>query len=139
MISLKGLRILFADDERYLMRPTIDALESKGAMVDLVTDGTSVLNYLREKNTLPSVLILDIMMSGGKEVITKDDGRSTGIEVYKRIRRNKKTESLPIVIASAISDKDILSVFESNPKTSIITKPFRFTELCEAIDKVVSK
>jgi CheY-like chemotaxis protein len=137
MISLNGLRILFADDEKYLMRPTIDALESRGAIVDLVTDGTSILNYLHEKNTLPSVLILDIMMPGGKEVFTKDDGRSTGIEVYKRIRRNIKTKDLPIVITSAISDKDILSVFESYPKTSIITKPFRFTELYDAIEKII--
>ncbi len=139
MISFNGLRILFADDEKYLMRPTIDALESKGAIVDLITDGTSVLNHLREKNTLPSVLILDIMMPGGKELITKDDGRSTGIEVYRIIRKNKKTESLPIVIASVTSDKDILSVFESSPKTSIIIKPYRFTELCDAIEKVISR
>jgi CheY-like chemotaxis protein len=138
MVSLKGLRILFADDETYSMRPTIEALENAGAQVDLVTDGTEVLEYMRQHKDDPyDVLILDIMMPGGTEVPTPDGGRSTGVEVYRRMQKEKI--KIPPVVSTTVTDNSILDVFLRDEKIPVIQKPYRFEELERQIQKVLAE
>jgi CheY-like chemotaxis protein len=136
MASLKGLRILFADDETYNMRGTIDALENAGAMVNVVTDGTEVLEYLRKHDgKLPDLLILDIMMPGGTEVLAPNEGRSTGVEVYQKMQ--DLNIKIPIVVSTVVSDDSILGVFRRDG-VPIVGKPYRFDELECQIDKALS-
>ena len=138
MISLKGMEILFADDDKYNMRPVIDALEAHSANVILVTNGTSVLRYMRDNlDSPPHIIILDIMMAGGKDINTDDGGRSTGVEVYRILRRDMKL-NIPIVISTVVSDPAILSVFHSDPRVSIVSKPYLLSELLDAISRIVS-
>jgi CheY-like chemotaxis protein len=138
MVSLNGLHILFADDATYNMRPTIDALETAGASVDVVTDGTEVMAYLRKhKINLPDVLILDIMMPGGPEMRLTDGGRTTGVEVFKWMQKEKVR--IPTVVSTVISDASVLEIFRHDPKISIIRKPYRFDELEREINRVLTE
>lgn len=135
--DLKDIRILFADDDIYFMRPTIDALEAYGAVVDIVRDGSSVLKYIREnQGSPPSLLILDIMMSSGPEISTDNAGRSTGLAVYRHIRQNLKV-NIPIVVSTVVTDSAMLSVFKNDPKAQIINKPYTFGELLNIIKKML--
>jgi CheY-like chemotaxis protein len=135
MTSLKGLRILFADDARYSMRGTIEALEIAGAKVDVVTDGTEVLEYLRKyKAMLPDLLILDIMMPEGKEIVTPDEGRSTGVEVYKWMQG--ENIMIPTVVSTVVTDRSILDNLRDQG-IPIVQKPYRFEELEREIQKVM--
>ena len=136
MASLMGLRILFVDDETFNMRGTIDALENTGAKVDVVTDGTEALEYMRlHRNDPPGLLILDIMMAGGPEIETRDEGRSTGVEIYRWMQR--ENIKIPTVISTVVSDASILDVFRHDKKIPIVRKPYRFEELEREIHKVL--
>jgi CheY-like chemotaxis protein len=136
--SLKGLRILFADDATYAMKSTVDALRFAGASVDLATDGTEVLVYLRAHRTNPpDVLILDIMMAGGAEISLPDEGRSTGVEVYRRMR--EESIVIPTVISTVVSDPLILESFKHGGSIPILSKPYRVEELERDILEVLSE
>jgi len=136
MTSLKDVRVLFADDELYSMRPTIDALEVRGAVVDVCKDGTEVLEYLRQHvHTMPQLVILDLMMAEGAEIRTPDEGRSTGVEVYRRLRREIDAR-LPIVVSTVVTDDSMLGSFQNDRKVTIVRKPYQFDELLRAIDRV---
>jgi len=138
MKPLEGMRILFADDSLYNMRPTREALELSGAFVATATDGTEVLQYFRDHTAdPPQLLILDIMMSGGPEIETGEDGgRTTGVEVYRRLR--KMGINIPIVISTVVSDPDILKEFQ-NDKVPILEKPYRYDELQRQIRKLTNR
>jgi CheY-like chemotaxis protein len=137
MVSLEGIRVLFADDETYNMRGTIDALENAGATVEVKTDGTEVLEYLRAHRTnLPDLLILDIMMPKGIEIKTKDEGRSTGVAVYKWMQTEKIR--IPTVVSTVVSDSSILQIFHDH-NIPIVEKPYRFDELEYQIQKVLNE
>jgi len=138
MTSLKGLRILFADDTTYSMQGTIEALRASGAEVNVKTDGTEVLEYMRgNKTNLPDLLILDIMMPEGTEIETKDDGRSTGVEVYKWMLREKI--KIPTVVSTVVSDPSILKIFSDDKRIAIVEKPYRFEQLEREIQKVLTE
>jgi CheY-like chemotaxis protein len=137
MATLKGLRIMFADDETYHMRGTIEALENAGAKVDVVTGGTKALEYLRKHETkLPDLLILDIMMPGGPEIQSTNEGRTTGVEVFKWMQRENIT--IPTVVSTVVTDPLILKIFREH-KIPIVEKPYWFEDLVDQIDKVLNE
>jgi CheY-like chemotaxis protein len=138
MAAPTKLRILFADDELWEMRPTIDALKARGDEVTVVTDGTEVIEYLRDnRERLPDLLVLDIMMPEGAAIKTSDDGRTTGVEVYRQIRDAMKIE-IPIVISTVVTDNELLMQLKRDRKVLIVQKPYRFEELAYAIRQVMS-
>jgi len=141
MISLEGLRILFADDDVYGMKPTIDELRARGAKVTLVTDGAQLVKYLREhKTSLPDLLILDVMMGEGlgEGITTIDDGRSTGLAVYQRIRQEFNI-MIPIIISTVVTHSDILQAFEGDPDLAVVRKAYLFSELHQKITRLLSR
>ncbi len=139
MGSLKGKSILFADDSVYAMLSTVDALRVLGARVDVVTDGAEALEYMRtHRNDPPDLLILDIMMPEGKgaEIKTLDGGRSTGVEIYKWMQREKL--GIPTVVSTIVCDDSILEVFRRDKKIAIVQKPYHFRDLENQILKVLT-
>jgi CheY-like chemotaxis protein len=120
------------------MQGTIEALRASGAEVNVKTDGTEVLEYMRgNKTNLPDLLILDIMMPEGTEIETKDDGRSTGVEVYKWMLREKI--KIPTVVSTVVSDPSILKIFSDDKRIAIVEKPYRFEQLEREIQKVLTE
>jgi CheY-like chemotaxis protein len=137
MMALNGMRVLLADDDEYDMRPTIIALEAEGASVEVVTDGTTALTVLqRDRESPPDLLILDIMMDQGDAIETDDEGRSTGARVYEKIRKELKL-NLPIVVSSVVTDPKILKVFRNDPRIQMLSKPYGFSELHQAISRLL--
>ncbi len=135
---LDGMHIAFVDDEPYAMRPTIEALEARGAVVELLIDGSQILEYIKtHKGSLPDLVVLDIMLTEGPDIKTEDEGRSTGVEVYRRIRREHRL--IPIVISTVVSDGSILAAFGNDRRTAVVTKPYYFDDLCRAIERVTQK
>jgi CheY-like chemotaxis protein len=119
------------------MRPTIEALRTSGARVEVRTDGTEVLEYLRNHKTdPPDVLILDIMMPAGAEMNPMDGGRTTGIEVYKWMQKEKIR--IPTVVSTIVNDASILRIFGDH-NVPIVEKPYRFEELEREIHKVLAE
>jgi len=135
MISVKNLHILFADDEKFFMRGTIEVLMAQAFKVTVVTNGFQVLQYLREnKSNLPDLIILDIMMpEGSPEIQTNDNGRSTGVVVYHKIREELGL-NIPILISTVIDDPNIQNGFNGDRRVEKINKPYICNEL---IDKII--
>ena len=126
------ITVLFADDDLYNMRPTIEALQARKVKVEEVIDGSGVLRRLRQKKG-PNidVVILDIMMDEGEEMPkTQDGGRSTGWVVYGIIRKDLCPD-IPIVVSTVVSDPEILDTFNltEDPMLRILFKPYRFSDL----------
>lgn len=135
-MQMKGLHILFIDDDPFGMRPTVQGLERKGATVTLITDASSALQHLTKNSApQPDLIILDIMMSSGNALDTPDSGRSTGIELLKAIRKNLMMKT-PIIISTVVSDHDLISALLAVEQLMIVQKPYILTELVDAIARV---
>lgn len=135
MANLRGKKILFVDDDKFNMRPTIEALEAEEAEVKVLTNGTALLQYLRQNiNSLPDLIILDIMMASGDEIVTEDQGRSTGAKAYQYIRNAMKLKNFPIIVSTVVSDPIILQKFNNDEYLELIQKPYLYGELRVLID-----
>lgn len=108
-------RILVVDDEE-MNRELIEALlEDFGHEVELAEDGVEALAKLKMDFDL---VLLDVMMPG-----------MDGFEVARRIRANPDTKDLPIIMVTALSDReDRLRAVEAGAN-DFIAKPVDKMEL----------
>lgn len=107
-------KILVVDDDKDIVEPLTLILESEGFQVGSVTKGSLV--YSKIISFKPDLLLLDILMSGS-------DGRA----ICKKLKRNKKTKQLIIIMMSAHPNakKDSEEIGADN----FIAKPFETEEL----------
>ena len=82
-------KILLVDDEKDILEFLKYNLEKEGFAVITACDGEEAIARLNEN---PDLAILDIMMP-----------KLNGFEVCERIRKNKKTASLPVIFLTAKS------------------------------------
>ena len=79
-----------------------------------VEDGKVALDYLAT-GKLPSVIMTDLMMPN-----------MDGFELCKEIKKNKKTMNIPIVVVSAMPEKDAKIQSLENGADAYLEKPFTF-------------
>lgn len=95
----------------------------------VVNDGVEALEYLfgdgEEKSgtdTLPAVVLLDLKMP-----------RKDGLDVLREIRKNPKTQYLPVVIVtSSKEEQDVVSGYKLGVN-SYVCKPVDFNEFLSAV------
>ena len=93
--------------------------------------------YLRNhKSDLPDLIVLDVMMSPGKEIEDQDGGRSTGLRLFQKIRQDFGRQ-LKIVISTVKTDATV-RVFRGDPCVRLLTKPYLFGPLHDAITQLLS-
>jgi len=125
----KPLILLVEDDpaDTELMKQALNRCESE-VRLDVVCDGNEAISYLFEtspqyKGKLvhnPVVVILDIKLSG-----------SDGLEVLQRIREDKRTNSLPVVVLTGSSaSEDNLRSYQLGAN-SYVKKPVDFYKFVE--------
>lgn len=86
-------RILIVDDEEdfcYFVKKNLEAISNYEIII--ATKGKKGIQIAR--NEKPDLILLDIMMPG-----------IDGFEVLKRLKRNEKTENIPIIMLTA-KDED---------------------------------
>jgi putative two-component system response regulator len=108
--------VLIVDDEPS-GRQTLEAvLEGEGYRLEMAENGFQALEKARQ--LLPDVILLDVMMPG-----------LTGFEVCEQIRKDEKLAEIPIIILTALDDRNsMLRALESGAD-DFITKPFDRHEL----------
>jgi two-component system, response regulator len=117
-----------ADDEALTLR----ALKKNNITNEVVVarDGAEALDYLfgtgaykrRDTRTLPQVVLLDLKLP-----------KIDGLEVLERIRADKRTKLLPIVIlTSSNEEQDLLRGYDLGAN-SYVRKPVDFAQFIEAI------
>jgi len=108
--------ILIVDDE-YSGRETLQSvLEGEGYNLIMAENGPQAIE--RAKAFLPDVILLDVMMPG-----------MTGFEVCERIRNDPQVAEIPIIILTALDDRESLLTGLKAGADDFISKPFDRFEL----------
>jgi putative two-component system response regulator len=108
--------VLIVDDE-YAGRETLQSvLEGEGYQLEMAENGMQAIE--KAKKLLPDVILLDIMMPG-----------MTGFEVCERIRNDPQIAEIPIIVLTALDDRDSLLTALKAGADDFISKPFDRYEL----------
>jgi len=85
-------KILLVDDDHELCQLYKIRLEEAGYQISTVYDGEDALKKIQEKK--PDLIILDLMLP-----------KISGIEVLKKLKQDKKFQTIPIIIFSALDNQ----------------------------------
>jgi putative two-component system response regulator len=111
-----GSLVLIVDDE-YIGRETLQSvLEGEGYELEMAENGLQAIE--KAKQLLPDVILLDVMMPG-----------MTGFEVCQRIRSDPQIAEIPIIILTALDDRESLLNALKAGADDFISKPFDRYEL----------
>ena len=110
--------ILVADDVPANVELLFDQLHVLGFRAIAATDGLTALQACFEHK--PDLCILDVSMPAGD---LGCDDRSTGFEVCRRIKRDPRTKSIPVIFVTALNDTtDRVKAIEAGGD-DFLTKP----------------
>ncbi len=108
--------VLIVDDE-YSGRQTLESiLDGEGYNIEMAENGLQAIE--KAKQLLPDVILLDVMMPG-----------MTGFEVCQHIRNDPLVAEIPIIILTALDDRDSLLNALKAGADDFISKPFDRFEL----------
>ncbi|PHZ85714.1 phosphate regulon transcriptional regulator PhoB [Paremcibacter congregatus] len=125
-MALDTLYILIAEDEPRQAEILKFNLEEEGFRVGLAPDGLKALEMIDE--ALPDLLILDWMLP---EV--------SGIRIMKKLRKEKETKSLPVIMLTARGEEDDrVRGFEVGVDDYVV-KPYLPSELVARVRAVLRR
>lgn len=117
--------ILVVDDNPKFLA---DALPMYGYDVTVAEDGIEALKILTEKENTFDLMLLDVMMPN-----------MDGWDTLKAVRKNKKTEHLPVIMITAVSeDQKVVSGLKIGADDYIV-KPFILPNLLARIEAVLRR
>jgi two-component system response regulator len=127
--------ILLVEDNQDDEELTIRTLKKNNILNDIVVahDGIEALDYLfgtgkfkdRDMNVMPVIIMLDIKLP-----------KISGLEVLKRIRSDKKTKLLPVVIlTSSDEERDLIESYKLGAN-SYVRKPVNFSQFQKAVQQL---
>ena len=119
-------KILVVDDEKDIVDLITYNLEKEGFTAMKAYDGEDAIEVVKSQK--PDLVVLDLMLPGMR-----------GLEVCRFIRRNRETESLPVIMLTAKGDHvDRIVGFELGAD-DYITKPFNVRELIARVRAVLRR
>ena len=118
-------RILIVEDDADLVNLATHWLERAGYGVEHAGDGAAALALLKN-DPLPALVLLDVMLP-----------KIDGFEVLRRIRADRRTTRLPVVMVTSFSrDKDATRAREIGANDYII-KPLMELDFLKRVEHVV--
>ena len=115
-ISANNHSILIVDDNPTNLEVLSESLSDSGFQVAVAIDGESALEQISYHP--PTLILLDVMMPG-----------IDGFETCMRLKENPKTQDIPVIFMTALSDTDHKVKGFSLGAIDYITKPFRYEEV----------
>ena len=120
------LRVLIVEDEEALIEPLKYNFTKEGYIVDTALDGEIALDKIFNKP--PELILLDWMLP-----------KISGIDLCKRIRNNKETKNIPIIMLTARGEEnDRIQGLEMGAD-DYVTKPFSINELLARAKAVIKR
>lgn len=115
-VSIAGSKILIADDNQQNCELLDAYLSEEGYQTSMAFDGQQTLDKVAECE--PDLILLDIMMP-----------RLSGYEVCQRLKQDKKSKSIPVLMVTALNEKgDIEKAVEAGCD-DFLSKPVNSLEL----------
>ncbi len=121
-----GYKILLVEDEPSVVELMTILLRKRGYEVSSVIEGTEVLDEVRRAK--PDLIILDIMIP-----------KLNGFEVCSRLKADPELRGIPVLILSALVQKNEIEMGIRMGAEMYMTKPFQNTELLHAIQKLLAE
>jgi DNA-binding response OmpR family regulator len=118
--------ILIVEDSPTQAAQIKHLLESYTFQVNVAKDGKEAWNWLSEHK--PDLVISDIVMP-----------EMTGYELCEKIKSEERTENIPVILLTALSDPDEVIDGLSCGADSFITKPYNKEYLISNIRKILSE
>ena len=110
------MKFLIADDDRVFVELCASRLRSKGHKVLTATDAVQAFMFaMREA---PDAIVLDINMPAG-------GGEAT----LQKLKGSAKTESIPVIIASGLSDPGLPDRVKEMGAAEFLAKPVSFDQI----------
>jgi len=117
--------ILVVDDERLNLRLVEELLRTEGYGVRTAQNGEEALERVREAR--PDLILLDVMMP-----------KLDGYEVCRRLKGNKETVFIPIIIVTALTRLDQKIKGIEAGADDFLTKPFNSAELITRVRSLLN-
>lgn len=115
-------KVLAVDDDQNILESLYVILSDEGYTPVVANNGMAVEEQI-EKNA-PDLVLLDIRLPG-----------LPGNEVAKRIKSNKKTRHIPVILLSANFDGKLLSSLSG--ADAFIEKPFDISTLTNTVKRYI--
>lgn len=119
-------KLLLVEDDSALAELVEYRFRGEGYEVRSTDDGDEAL--LMASEDVPDLVLLDWMIGG-----------TSGIEVCRRLRRNKETSHVPIIMLTARSDEDDRVRGLETGADDYVTKPFSPRELIARVGAVLRR
>jgi PAS domain S-box-containing protein len=120
--SRRMLAVLLIDDDELIQHSMQMMLESLGHRVHMAGSGEEALVVL-ESGFEPDLVILDVNMPG-----------LGGAGTLPRLRR--MNPSVPVLLSTGRADQSALALASGHPDVTLISKPFRVTELQQQLEGI---
>ncbi len=119
-------RVLVVDDDPHVLQLLRVNFELEGYEVLSASHGEEALEQVKKGK--PDILVCDVMMPG-----------MDGLEVVRRVRANKATAKIPIVMVSAKAQLTDLSAGDNAGADAYVTKPFDPQDLLDAVGRLLKR
>lgn len=91
------------------------------------TNGYEALNVLSTASTLPDYIFVDLNMP-----------RMGGLQFLKEIKQTETLKNIPVIIYSTSSNPSDIDKTKQLGAVSFITKPSRFSDLCNILQSLIT-
>lgn len=124
--STTMFKILVVDDDIHATTLFDTILSAKGFEAIIVNDSSTAVQVVNSTN--PDLVILDLMMP-----------EPNGFEVCRMLRADQRLSNMPIVIFTAMGDKESKDAAFEAGADEFLTKPFRVEDLMQRIRALIEK
>jgi CheY-like chemotaxis protein len=115
-VAQRRFHILVVDDEPGMVTLVVRALEAEQYTVERATSGPEALRMIDAQ--MPDLVVLDYMMPG-----------MDGLAVTKVLRARPRTQPLPVLMLTAMTDEPTTRAGFEAGVTDYVTKPFSIPQL----------
>ena len=134
-------KILFIEDEDFLLENFILALQDREHEVAVVRSGEEALGQIKKDNQDFDIIVIDVMLPRGNHAGTPlvgDDIKTgeMGLEVLRQLRLVDR--ETPVIILTAVTDDDSKAKILNLNVVAYLDKPVSFKIFLNAVEKALS-
>jgi CheY-like chemotaxis protein len=118
--------VMVVDDDEVVRSLTRQMLEESGFAVVTAADGLQAVEVFNESSEVIDLVLLDMTMP-------HMDGRAT-FEKLRQVRAD-----IPVIVSTGYNEQDALDRFRGARPSGFLQKPYRMSELVEAIREASSR